>query len=433
MVDNTLPSSIAEKLLAAVKPERLLKTATALVEVPSPTRSAGAAADRLAAILREDGFRVERPEADWAESPAVVTRLDSGKPGRTLQFDGHLDTVHLPFAPPRFEQGVLHGSGASDMKGGIAAFVEALRVLQETGALTGGGILLTAHDHHEGPWGDGRQLRALIDAGYTGDGVLLPEYLGDRLALAGRGSGIFEITISRQEPPVHEVLRPQGLPDVLGTGVELAGRFARWQQELEQQRDPYAGHDSVFVGKFQSGEIYNQSPPGMPPQRHPPLGDSGRGPSGGGRVSPAIAGSGPGEPDPNLGRLPLHGRGLSHRSRRAPGLRASVGAHGCHRKTPAAWRQAFCGRRQRLLQPGRNSRLDPRPPGPGRPHHQRDGHAGRTGPGGPGLRPDRGCLLLGVSGKSHGERSPGALAPDRLVQRKNSRWETTRPWLAFAS
>ena len=260
MVDNTLPSSIAEKLLAAVKPERLLKTATALVEVPSPTRSAGAAADRLAAILGEDGFRVERPEADWAESPAVVTRLDSGRPGRTLQFDGHLDTVHLPFAPPRFEQGVLHGSGASDMKGGIAAFVEALRVLQETGALSGGGILLTAHDHHEGPWGDGRQLRALIDAGYTGDGVLLPEYLGDRLALAGRGSGIFEITISREEPPVHEVLRPEGLPEVLGTGVELAARFARWQQELEQQRDPYAGHDSVFVGKFQSGEIYNQSP-----------------------------------------------------------------------------------------------------------------------------------------------------------------------------
>ena len=114
-----LPHSMTEKLLAAVKPERLLQTATALVEVPSPTRSAGAAADRLAAILREGGFRVERPEADWAESPAVVTRLDSGRPGRTLQFDGHLDTVHLPFVPPRFEQGVLHGSGASDMKGGL--------------------------------------------------------------------------------------------------------------------------------------------------------------------------------------------------------------------------------------------------------------------------------------------------------------------------
>lgn len=260
MSTHTLSSSITTKLLAAVNPKRLLQTATALVEVPSPTRNAGAVADRLAAILGEDGFRVERPEADWAESPAVVTRLDSGKPGRTLQFNGHLDTVHLAFKPPRFEKGVLHGSGVSDMKGGIASFVEALRILRDTEALSGGSILLTAHDHHEGPWGDGRQLRALIDAGYTGDAVLLPEYLGDRLPLAGRGSGIFEITISRQAPPVHEVLRPEGLPDVLGTGVELASRFARWQHELEKHQDSYAGGDSVFVGKFHSGEIYNQSP-----------------------------------------------------------------------------------------------------------------------------------------------------------------------------
>ena len=260
MSKHTLSSSMTKKLLAAVNPKRLLQTATALVEVPSPTRNAGAVADRLAAILGKDGFRVERPEADWAESPAVVTRLDSGKPGRTLQFNGHLDTVHLAFKPPRFEKGVLHGSGVSDMKGGIAAFVEALRILRDTEALSGGSILLTAHDHHEGPWGDGRQLRALIDAGYTGDAVLLPEYLGDRLPLAGRGSGIFEITISRQAPPVHEVLRLEGLPDVLGTGVELAGRFARWQHELEKHQDPYAGRDSVFVGKFHSGEIYNQSP-----------------------------------------------------------------------------------------------------------------------------------------------------------------------------
>ena len=119
MAHDTLPPSVTGKLRAAVNPERLLQTATALVEVPSPTRNAGAAADRLAAILREDGFEVERPVADWPESPAVVTRFDSGRPGRTLQFDGHLDTVHLPFVPPRCEQGVLHGSGASDMKGGL--------------------------------------------------------------------------------------------------------------------------------------------------------------------------------------------------------------------------------------------------------------------------------------------------------------------------
>src|SRR5687767_4998923 len=105
----------------AVRAERLLETALRICSIPSPTRDARGAADCLADLLREDGFAVDRPDANWPESPAVVTRLDSGRPGRTLQFTGHLDTVHLPFVPPRVENGILSGSGTADMKGGLAA------------------------------------------------------------------------------------------------------------------------------------------------------------------------------------------------------------------------------------------------------------------------------------------------------------------------
>ncbi len=69
--------------------------------MPSPTGEAGAVSDRLAEILAADGFQVERPAGGHPQSSAVVIRLESGRPGRTLQFDGHLDTVHLPFVPPK--------------------------------------------------------------------------------------------------------------------------------------------------------------------------------------------------------------------------------------------------------------------------------------------------------------------------------------------
>ena len=47
------------------------------------------------------------------------------------------------------------------MKSGIAAAVEALRILRETELLPAGGILFTAHDLHEGPWQAGQlQLAA---------------------------------------------------------------------------------------------------------------------------------------------------------------------------------------------------------------------------------------------------------------------------------
>src|SRR5262245_45302591 len=124
------PSLIA-RLQAAVDADRLLQTAVRLCSVYSPTCEAGKAADALAELLRADGFPVERPVADWPAAPAVVARLASGRSGRTLQFDGHLDTVHLPFVPPCVEGGILSGTGTADMKGGVAAAVEAMRALRD--------------------------------------------------------------------------------------------------------------------------------------------------------------------------------------------------------------------------------------------------------------------------------------------------------------
>ena len=115
---SDLSESTVAAIADAVNVDRLMATAVSLVEVPSPTREAGAVSDRLADILGSDGCPVERPLADWPEAPAVVSRVETGNPGRVLQFDGHLDTVHLPFVPPRVSGGILYGSGSSDMKGG---------------------------------------------------------------------------------------------------------------------------------------------------------------------------------------------------------------------------------------------------------------------------------------------------------------------------
>lgn len=255
-----ISSETAEQIAGAVQQDRLIETAIALIETPSPTRSAAAVADRLAGILREDGFEVDRADCGWPESPAVICRFDSGHPGRTIQFNGHLDTVHLPFVPPRIEDGILYGSGCSDMKGGIAAFVESTRALRETGLLTAGSVLMTAHDLHELPWGDSSQATAMIDAGFVGDGVLLPEYLAGFLPLAGRGMATLTVTVKREGDPVHEVLGGFENPNVIAAGSEIASRLIQRGVELKSHTHPIAGHAGFFVGEVHSGEIFNQSP-----------------------------------------------------------------------------------------------------------------------------------------------------------------------------
>lgn len=248
-----------QQVLAAVRPQRLLDIATRLVSVPSRTGEAKGVLDCLAEILQAEGFAVERPTGDYPQAPAVAVRYAGKRPGKTLQFNGHLDTVHLPFVPPSREGDLLRGSGSSDMKAGTAAAVEALLALRDADALETGAILLTAHDLHETPWGDGRQLNALIRDGYVGDAALLPEYLCETLPIIGRGGFTWKVTIARPGKPVHEVMRPAE-PSVIAAGAELIRRVIALDAEVSAKRDPLAGPESAFIGQVHSGEIFNQYP-----------------------------------------------------------------------------------------------------------------------------------------------------------------------------
>ena len=256
----TLNETVISQVRETVDESRLLDTATALVGTPSPTRAAGEVADQLANILADEGFDVERPVAGYEASPAVVARFDTGRPGRVLQFNGHLDTVHLPFVPPRIEGGVMYGSGVSDMKGGIAAAVEAMRVLRDGELLPAGGVMLTAHDLHEVPWGDGSQVNSLIAEGYVGDAVLLPEYHCHNCPVVGRGQAMFQVRVTRDGEPCHEVLGGIDQPSVIAAGAKLIDRLTALDAELETLVHPLAGRESLFVGQVHSGEMFNQSP-----------------------------------------------------------------------------------------------------------------------------------------------------------------------------
>ena len=248
---------LAEPIVAAVKNgidrDRLVERATELVrvrarpEMPVPLRPIRSPSDI-------GWFRDRACEGRLAR---VAGRRDAI--GFELQFNGHLDTVHLPFVEPSVEDGILRGSGASDMKGGVASFVEAMFVLRETGHLTSGSILMTGHDHHEGPWGDKRQLKALIRDGYVGDAVMLPEYLAGVLPLRGRGMGIFRIGVSRPGDPVHEVLRSADLPNVVAAAARMTDRLYLLAEDLKA-RSPGPGIETVFIGQLEAGEIYNQAP-----------------------------------------------------------------------------------------------------------------------------------------------------------------------------
>lgn len=104
-------------------------------------------AGAVAAEMRAIGLDVEVSEVAPGR-PNVVGVLEGRAPGRSLMFCGHLDTVSVlgmdaPFEPVE-RDGRLYGRGSGDMKGGVAAMIEAARTLADSGGLKAGRLIVAA-------------------------------------------------------------------------------------------------------------------------------------------------------------------------------------------------------------------------------------------------------------------------------------------------
>ena len=103
-------------------------------------------ASAIAAHLRQIGLDVHVQEVAPGR-PNVIGVLEGRAPGRSLMFCGHMDTVGVegmeaPFAPA-VRSGRLYGRGSQDMKGGVAAMIDAARLTAERG-LTRGRLIVAA-------------------------------------------------------------------------------------------------------------------------------------------------------------------------------------------------------------------------------------------------------------------------------------------------
>jgi len=129
---------------------RLLRELVAIDSV-NPSLVPGAAGERaiaetIATELRRIGLDVETQDAAPGR-PNVIGVIDGRKRGRSIMFCGHVDTVGVegmssPFEPVE-RGGRLYGRGAQDMKGGVAAMIDAARAIAADG-LDAGRLIIAA-------------------------------------------------------------------------------------------------------------------------------------------------------------------------------------------------------------------------------------------------------------------------------------------------
>src|SRR5512133_1484492 len=132
----------------------LVETASAMVDIPSPTGDEFAMAEHMAGVFHGMGLHVQWQEVEDGRPNVLATWAGTGG-GKTLMFNGHMDTSYsgrepwlkdVPGFQPRafVREGRLYGLGISNMKGALACYLEAVRALQEAGVRLKGDVLIAA-------------------------------------------------------------------------------------------------------------------------------------------------------------------------------------------------------------------------------------------------------------------------------------------------
>ena len=252
-----------------------LDLAKRLIAAPSVTPASGAAFDELAAMLVPLGFAVHRFTAGAGPAgsdEAPVENLFAIRPGpagsRHFAFAGHLDVVPPgpiggengwasdPFVPEQ-RGDLLHGRGAVDMKGAIAAMVAAAAdVPAAAGTIS---FIITGDEEGPALLGTRAPIDYMAEAGHQPDLCLVGEptsvnRLGDMVKIGRRGSVNIFITVDGTQGHVaYPHLADNPLPKLVAILAELDAlqldTGTRWFQpsnlEITEIAAPNRAHNVI--------------------------------------------------------------------------------------------------------------------------------------------------------------------------------------------
>jgi acetylornithine deacetylase len=173
-----MSSAIGSQIVNAVdaRREEVVGFLQKLIQFDSETGKEGPISDFVAKTLRELGLTVDqfdldldalsghpsflKPELPVEGRPNVVGVWEGSGGGRSLLFNGHMDTVPSdpidqwvdgPFSGA-VRDGKIWGRGASDMKSGLAAMTMAVAIVKDLGLRPRGDVILeyTVDEEHTG-------------------------------------------------------------------------------------------------------------------------------------------------------------------------------------------------------------------------------------------------------------------------------------------
>jgi acetylornithine deacetylase/succinyl-diaminopimelate desuccinylase-like protein len=250
-------------VLEKIDDQWIANEAERLVRTPSVTLEEHEVCKLCEHQLRELGLQVDVREVTPGRHN-LYARIRGTGGGPTLMLNGHLDTIPNQNNQPVYRDGdLLYGRGTTDMKGGVAASLGAVRALLEAKVRLKGDLLLTAVVGHEEPKAGKDGPLALIDDVNNGrvacDRIIIVEG-SDELWVMSMGSMVFTVTLESQRGGTHTQYVAFEDNPIRFLGDAIA-RIHEFQQDLDNGTvHPLAGPERIDVGIVHAGDYFNRTP-----------------------------------------------------------------------------------------------------------------------------------------------------------------------------
>lgn len=173
--------------------------------------------------------------------------------GRSLLLNGHVDTVpayEMEFSPFEgfLEQGYIHGRGAVDMKGAVAAMLMTLVVCKRANIPLAGDLLFTAVVGEEGR---SEGTEALVREGYRADAAIVGEPSSFDYAIGHRGLEWLELVVHGKI--AHSGVAEQGINAIAGMAKLIHALECVLGPKLQSRFNPYTGPSILNYGRIEGG------------------------------------------------------------------------------------------------------------------------------------------------------------------------------------
>lgn len=215
-----------------------------------------AVADAIAQHMRELGLDVHVQDVAPGR-PNVVGVLETGVPGPSLMFCGHTDTVGVegmaaPFSAD-VREGRLYGRGAQDMKGGVAAMIDAARLLKARRPGRGRLIVAAVVDEEFASAGADALVRE-----WTADAAVVTEPTDLQIGVGHKGFAWFEV--ETRGVAAHGSRPKDGRDAIIRMG-RLLHRLEALDRELQGKTPhPVMGTASLHASVISGGREWSSYP-----------------------------------------------------------------------------------------------------------------------------------------------------------------------------